>query len=127
MSSKVYKIITDQIIEMLKDGMVRWYYPPYNLTIHIGKCCSTRNNYVPGPGLVGAAKEIRMNRKELVNSNKYEHHHTGSRRGYISRKANIDELIAKKYDGRFGKGYTVELPRWDTTLYVHVEYWIEKN
>lgn len=67
-----------------------------------------------------------MNRKDLANSNEYELHHTGSRRGYVSRKANVDELKAQKYDGRFGTGYTVEMPRFDSTQYVDVEYWIEK-
>ena len=66
-----------------------------------------------------------MTRNELKNSKKYNLHHTGSARGYVSRKANIDSLKAKKYDGKFGKGYTVKTPRWDTTQYVNVEYWIE--
>lgn len=66
-----------------------------------------------------------MNRKDLANSNKYKLHHIGSRQGYVSRKANIDDLEAKIYSGRFGTGYTVETPRFDTTRYVNVEYWLE--
>jgi hypothetical protein len=68
---------------------------------------------------------MKMKRKNLKNGN-YKLHHTGSRRGYVSRKSNIDELEAEKYNGRFGKGYTVETPRFDTTQYVDVEYWIEE-
>ncbi len=67
-----------------------------------------------------------MNRKELKNNKKYQLHHTGSRRGYVSRKADIDELEACEYVGRFGRGYIVETPRWDTTQYVNVEYWLER-
>ena len=45
-------------------------------------------------------------------------HHTASRRGYISRKT---EGRVEAYDGRFGKGYVVVTPRWDTTQYVNIE------
>lgn len=48
-------------------------------------------------------------------------HHTASRRGYISRKT---EGRVEAYDGRFGKGYIVATPRWDTTQYVNIEYYI---
>ena len=48
-------------------------------------------------------------------------HHTASRRGYISRKT---EGRVEAYDGRFGKGYVVVTPRWDTTQYVNIEYYI---
>ena len=68
-----------------------------------------------------------MTRKELENSKKYKLHTTGSCRGYISRKINFDELSATPYDGKYGKGYTVHTPRWDTTQYVNVEYWIEND
>ncbi len=51
------------------------------------------------------------------------YHHAASRRGYVSRK-NI-KGIAESYNGRFGKGYLVITPRWDTTQYVTVEYYVE--
>lgn len=52
----------------------------------------------------------------------YRYHHTASRMGYVSRKGNG---IVKPYKGRFGTGYIVLLPRWDTTTYVHVVYYIK--
>ena len=67
-----------------------------------------------------------MTRKELKNSPKYTLHHHATTRGYVSRKADIDELPAKPYNGKFGKGYTVKTPRWDSTQYCYIEYWIEK-
>lgn len=60
---------------------------------------------------------------ELRNNNNYEYHHTGSRRGYESRKG---EGHVEVYNGRFGQGYVAITPRWDTTQYVNVEYYIEK-
>lgn len=65
-----------------------------------------------------------MKRKDLLAAG-YKLHHTGSRRGYVSRKTDPGELLASPYDGRFGKGYTVDAPRFDTTQFVHVEYWIK--
>ena len=66
-----------------------------------------------------------MTRQELQASKKHKFSHTGSRRGYVSRKSDLDQLPAEKYDGKYGKGYTVCTPRWDTTQYVNVEYWLE--
>lgn len=48
-------------------------------------------------------------------------HHIGSRRGYESRKG---EGHVEQYNGRFGEGYIIVTPRWDTTQYVNVEYYI---
>jgi hypothetical protein len=52
----------------------------------------------------------------------YRYHHAASRRGYVSRRGNG---VVKPYKGRFGEGYIVLLPRWDTTSYVHVVYYIK--
>lgn len=57
----------------------------------------------------------------IINNEKCYHHHTAAARGYISRK--IDELV-KEYNGKFGRGYKVMKPRFDTTQYIYVEYWI---
>lgn len=51
-------------------------------------------------------------------------HHIGSRRGYESRKG---EGHVEEYSGRFGTGYIIVTPRWDTTQYVNVEYYIGKK
>ena len=60
---------------------------------------------------------------ELRNSDAYYWHHTGSRRGYESRKS---EGHIESYKGRFGEGYIIISPRYDTTQYVNVEYYIKK-
>lgn len=48
-------------------------------------------------------------------------HHTSARREYISRKS---EGVVNEYEGRFGKGYTIDRPRWDTTQYCYRDYYI---
>lgn len=59
---------------------------------------------------------------ELKNNPDYIHHHTSSKRGYISRKT---EGIIKPYKGKFGEGFVVMLPRWDTTQYYYIQYYIK--
>lgn len=51
----------------------------------------------------------------------YTEHHTASRRGYCSRKTTG---YAEPYEGRFGKGYIWVSPRWDTTCYVNITYFV---
>lgn len=60
--------------------------------------------------------------KTMTNDPKYKYHHTASRRGYESRKGNGHYEI---YKGRFGSGYVHITPRWDTTSYVNVNYYIK--
>lgn len=50
------------------------------------------------------------------------YHHTSTVRGYISRKCK--EGIVSEYKGRFGEGYIVRTPRWDTTQYHYVTYYV---
>ena len=57
-----------------------------------------------------------MSINDLVNNPVYELHHTATKKGDISRKS---DGIVKEYSGRFGTGYTVEGPRWDTTRYMY--------
>jgi len=47
--------------------------------------------------------------------------HTSWRRGYVSRRS---EGIVKPYNGKFGQGWTVETPSWETTQYHHVTYFL---
>lgn len=56
-----------------------------------------------------------------VNGTTYTLHHTASRRGYESRKGNGH---IENYTGRFGTGYIVVTPRWDTTQYVDIAYYV---
>lgn len=53
----------------------------------------------------------------------YRYDHTAAHRGYVSRKSSGE---VSRYEGRFGKGYTIDTPRWDTTNYCNREYWVEK-
>jgi hypothetical protein len=53
---------------------------------------------------------------------KYTFHHQASERGYVSRKGNG---IMIPYKGKFGEGFKVLMPRWDTSQYVAVNYWIK--
>lgn len=65
-----------------------------------------------------------MTRKEIEQSGEYKLHHSSKRLGYVSRKIEDDDAIATPYSGKYGVGYVVDLPRWDTTRYVTREYWI---
>lgn len=61
---------------------------------------------------------------QLKNNPDYYLHHTAATRGYMSRK--IDHFGPYPYSGKFGTGYTVERPRWDTTGYHYIDYYIHK-
>lgn len=57
----------------------------------------------------------------MVAEGKLQVHHTASRRGYISRKS---DGVVEEYTGKFGAGYVLLTPRWDTTTYCYVTYYI---
>lgn len=57
----------------------------------------------------------------VINNENCYYHHTAAAKGYVSRK--VDEQI-KPYSGKFGRGHKVCKPRWDTTNYYTIEYWI---
>lgn len=59
--------------------------------------------------------------REFLKEN-YTRHHSASRRGYESRKGNGH---AEPYKGRFGEGYIWVSPRWDTTSYANVTYYVK--
>lgn len=63
-----------------------------------------------------------MNINELRNNPLYKYHHTGSRRGYESRKS---DGHLERYKGVFGEGYIIVTPRFDTTRYVDLQYYIK--
>lgn len=60
-----------------------------------------------------------------LNSDGYTLHHIAATRGYMSRRAT--HLIAEPYNGRFGEGYIIAIPRYDTTNYYYIEYYIKKE
>ena len=61
---------------------------------------------------------------EMKENGKVELLHTSSRRGYLSRKKSGE---VEEYNGKFGKGYILVTPRFDTTRYVNVTYYILIN
>ncbi len=63
-----------------------------------------------------------MTEKNLINKG-YHLHHTALSRGYISRK--LKDGIVEEYDGRFGKGYTVSKPNFESTRYYFVSYYVK--
>lgn len=58
----------------------------------------------------------------IVNAMGCKLHHVASRQGYTSRKDGTSKVEA--YVGKFGVGYIVTRPRYDTTTYETIEYWI---
>lgn len=61
---------------------------------------------------------------DLLKDDRYELHHTAYYRGYVSRKEDLVELPANPYEGRFGRGYTVDLPSYVSTRYCRRQYYI---
>ena len=62
--------------------------------------------------------------KQMFKKMHYRLDHKAALRGYISRK--WDAGICE-YSGRFGDGYLLVYPRWDTTNYVYAEYWVKEE
>lgn len=66
-----------------------------------------------------------------INGKQYKIDHTSYKRGYMSRKCTSIPIKAVKagqittYEGRFGKGYTVETPAFNTTRYHWITYLLE--
>lgn len=59
----------------------------------------------------------------MVAAGQLVEHHTATRRGYVSRKSSG---IVEGYAGRFGAGYVLVSPRWDSTQYVNVTYYVTR-
>jgi len=51
----------------------------------------------------------------------YRRLHTSRARRYVSRKL---EGIAEPYNGKFGNGYKVFTPAWDSSKYCYVTYYV---
>ena len=51
----------------------------------------------------------------------YSEHHTAWARRYVSRKGDGE---VESYSGRFGTGYKVYTPSWDSTTYCRVTYYV---
>lgn len=60
-----------------------------------------------------------------INNTGYKYHHESTAKGYVSRKSHAGGgVLAYPYEGRFGKGYVVFSPRYDTTNYCFVRYYL---
>lgn len=64
---------------------------------------------------------------KLENSGVLYEHHESTCRCYISRKLAPDELPVYPYTGKFGRGFKVLLPNWESTNYSRVKYFIYKE
>lgn len=62
--------------------------------------------------------------EELL-SKGYEDHHSARYQRYISRKK--PEGVLEPYEGRFGKGYLLLQPAWDSTRYCYCTYMIRRD
>jgi hypothetical protein len=60
--------------------------------------------------------------EKMINGKKCVFHHEAWCRGYMSRK--ITEGWTDPYNGRFGQGFTIEKPSWDSTNFHKIQYWI---
>ena len=63
----------------------------------------------------------------LVKDDRYYLHHTSYARGYVSRKTGYDHLPVTPYKGRFGVGYTVKLPSYESTRFCRIQYYVLKE
>ena len=64
---------------------------------------------------------------KLENNGVLYEHHEATCRGYISRKLVPEELPVYPYAGRFGRGFRVLLPNWESTNYSRVKYFIYRS
>ena len=60
---------------------------------------------------------------ELAKMGVVRYHHSSIRQGYVSRKLAIDNCPARSYKGRFGSGYIIKCPRYDSTRYITCYYY----
>jgi hypothetical protein len=58
-----------------------------------------------------------------VSAGKLKAVRTSMWRGYVSRKGKVN--AAHPYEGRYGRGYCVYRPNWESTRYSFVTYYIE--
>ena len=65
-------------------------------------------------------KELLKDELSKYNGKKPTFSHTASRRGYVSRK---QDGVVIPYIGRFGVGFAILRPRYDTTQYCYIDYY----
>ena len=67
-------------------------------------------------------KTIKERFEDDLAAGKVKLSHTSTSRGYMSRKGGT---AVETYLGKYGKGYTVHSPNWESTLYHYKTYYIE--
>lgn len=62
-----------------------------------------------------------------VDGQLYYYHHTALAAGYVSPKTSVQECVAlaQEYHGRYGDGYTVRTPNYNTSRYCNITYYIK--
>ena len=60
--------------------------------------------------------------KAAIKNGEIKRHHTALFRGYVSRVGTESE--PREYHGRFGDGFTMVSPNWDSTFYSYKTYYI---
>lgn len=61
--------------------------------------------------------------KWLIKELRLTKHHSARARKYISRRNDACEV--EYYEGKFGKGYKLFTPAWDSTQYCWVTYYVK--
>lgn len=58
-----------------------------------------------------------------IDMKKYRYSHMAWAQGYMSRR---EGFVVEEYKGRYGKGYKVHTPSWESTQYHHIEYYVAR-
>ena len=77
------------------------------------------------PIINGKQYSADMTASELVNHSDFEPHHTAWSEGYISRY--LEEGLVRVYSGRFGDGYILSKPSWESTRFHRRTYYVHKG
>lgn len=60
----------------------------------------------------------------LLHEGKIKEHHTALIRGYVSRRQKVEDITATPYKGRYGAGYIIDYPNYESTRYSLRTYYI---
>lgn len=69
-----------------------------------------------------ATNITRTELETMVEAGKLRELHTSWTRGYVSRKSDGKVF---EYKGRFGEGYALLTPSWESTSYCHITYFVK--
>lgn len=50
-------------------------------------------------------------------------HHVATVRTYVSRRTHLYDVA--EYEGKYGKGYTILLPNWQSSRYSYIAYYVK--